>query len=150
MNAPISTLLNIQGYPSTNFWDSLSMQLSPLWDFILWSLATLVTLSSQFHLLSSGSLLGSASVPCPTLTLCRGLENLKASCWDICKVHLVYFPSLRDHCVIWYLLYWKMFCVFCLVCFVFGPQVNVVSVTPSWLKQKLEVYFLISKHVVFF
>lgn len=91
MHVMINTLMNTWGASSEDLQNSLSVQRSSPHYSVLWTLAALISLDCQLHLLSSGRLLG-------YLSLHRNLETagskLEYSQSSLC------FLSLRDHTVL--------------------------------------------------
>lgn len=83
---------SVEGRRSTHLLGSLSGQLSPLQYFVLQTLTTLVSLSSQLYLFDSGKLPELAWVP-PQ----GGLKTLQALSWIIVG-YLVCFSSLKNCC----------------------------------------------------
>ena len=91
----ISFLLNTLR-DSEDLWSSLSLslQVSPFQSSVLWPLATLMSLDSQFCLLNSRVPPDSACAPLS----CTMEIPLSQEAGPGCKAHLPWFLSLKGHC----------------------------------------------------
>ena len=115
-------------------WLSPSVSLWPLQYSVLWTVAVLLYLHSQFQLHSEISLGSMLLFP----TLWPG-SFLKAGSWGNHRTHSICFLSLRYHClsliiivktIVSYNIFWLLFAVS-------NGKVNPISVIPSWSEWKL-------------